>query len=82
VGPAWHGRRGGSTPHPVPEALRAASWPFMAAVVFVFFGLLTVVSLAIGFLAEKNVQGRRIFSVPLAAGQLRFEARQADRAHA
>jgi sterol desaturase/sphingolipid hydroxylase (fatty acid hydroxylase superfamily) len=46
----------------------------MAALVFAFFGLLTAVSLATGFLAERKVQGRRIFSVPLAAGQLRFEA--------
>lgn len=58
----------------MPEALRAASWSLTAAWVFAFFGLLTAVGVAIGFFAEKLVQGRRIFSVPLAAGQLRFEA--------
>ncbi len=57
----------------MPEALRVASLPILAAYVAAFFGLLTVVSVAFGLAAERLVSGRRIFAVPLPEGQLRFE---------
>lgn len=58
----------------MPALLRTASTLEVALVVLVFFVGLTLVSLGVGFAVERALPGKRIVAVPLAEGQLRFEA--------
>jgi Delta7-sterol 5-desaturase len=46
----------------------------IATGVLVFFGGMTIVALALGFLLERALPNKRVFSVPLAKEQYRFEA--------
>ena len=55
--------------------LHGLGWQELALVVLAFFGGLTLVSSAIGFLYEHLLRHRRIWGLPLKPGQLAFEAR-------
>jgi len=57
----------------MPDFLQAAPLPELAAIVAAFFLSLTVINVLYGFILEKLLPKRRIFDVPLAPGQLRFE---------
>ncbi|NUP13289.1 MAG: sterol desaturase family protein [Polyangiaceae bacterium] len=58
----------------MPDFLRGLSTAALGAVVFGFFALLTIGSVALGFAAERAKPEQKIFDVPRWAGQLRFEA--------
>lgn len=59
----------------MPELLRDVSLPVLALIVLAYFSGLTVVALLAGFSAERALgKKKRIFAVPLAPGQYRFEA--------
>jgi hypothetical protein len=57
----------------MPDVLAQASLPELALLVLAFFGGLTIVNVPIGFALERLVRNRRIYDVPLAEGQYRFE---------
>lgn len=57
----------------MPEMLRSTNLAVLGTLVLLCFLMLTAVSSAIGFLAEKLAAHRRIYAVPLAPGQYRFE---------
>lgn len=57
----------------MPELLRTASLPLLAGLVLAFFVAWTLAGLAFGFALERFVH-KPVFALPLAAGQLRFEA--------
>src|SRR5688572_18275472 len=58
----------------MPDALAGLSLWGLATRVLAFFGGMTVVALGIGFLVERLLPNKRVFAVPLAKGQYRFEA--------
>lgn len=56
------------------ELIRSASTPALALLVLGSFATLTVLALACGFAAERALRStKRIFALPLAKGQYRFE---------
>src|SRR5690606_10003061 len=55
------------------EVLETGSLPTAGLLVLGFFGGLTALSVLVGFGVERALPGKRIFSVPLAEGQYRFE---------
>lgn len=57
----------------MPELLHSASTPTLALAVLGFFFGLTTLSVVLGFGAERLLRHKRIFAVPLARGQYRFE---------
>lgn len=57
----------------MPAFLDAASLPELFAMVLVFFVGLTLLNVPFGFALERFLPRRRIFDVPLAEGQYRFE---------
>ena len=57
----------------MPDILAQASLPELALLMLAFFGGLTVVNVPIGFALERLLRHRRIYDVPLAEGQYRFE---------
>jgi Delta7-sterol 5-desaturase len=58
----------------MPEELAGLSTFGLATRVLAFFGGLSAVALAFGFLLERALPNKRVFAVPLAKGQYRFEA--------
>lgn len=58
----------------MPEELAGLSLLGLATRVLFFFGGITTVALGIGFLAERALPNKKVFAVPLAKGQYRFEA--------
>jgi sterol desaturase/sphingolipid hydroxylase (fatty acid hydroxylase superfamily) len=58
----------------MPEELAGVSLLGLATRVLGFFGGMTAVALAIGFLVERALPNRKVFAVPLAKDQYRFEA--------
>ncbi|MDC0739729.1 sterol desaturase family protein [Polyangium mundeleinium] len=57
----------------MPDLLIQASLPELALIVLAFFLGLTIFNVPIGFALERLLPRRRIFDVPLAEGQYRFE---------
>ena len=57
----------------MPELLARASLPELFAMTFAFFLGLTLLNVPFGFALERLLPRRRIFDVPLAEGQYRFE---------
>lgn len=58
----------------MPDEIVRLSVPALGALVLAFFGGMTLVALAIGFGVERLLPKKKIFAVPLAKGQYRFEA--------
>ncbi len=57
----------------MPDALAQASLPKLTLIVLAFFLGMTLFNVSIGFALERWLPRRRIFDVPLAEGQYRFE---------
>lgn len=57
----------------MPELLRSASTLELAFIVLASFVGMTAIAVAAGFAAERAFRHERIFAVPLAKGQYRFE---------
>lgn len=57
----------------MPDIVATASLPMLFAIVLAFFVGLTLLNVPFGFALERLLPRRRIFDVPLAPGQLRFE---------
>jgi sterol desaturase/sphingolipid hydroxylase (fatty acid hydroxylase superfamily) len=58
----------------MPETLAGLSLWGVATRVLAFFGGMTIIALGIGFLAERLLPNKKVFAVPLAKDQYRFEA--------
>lgn len=58
----------------MPDELAALSTFALAARVLAFFAVLTAIGLGIGFTVERALPQKKIFALPLARRQLRFEA--------
>jgi Delta7-sterol 5-desaturase len=78
VTPPWRrplpGQRAALRKPHMPDLLRTASTATVGVLVFGYFLGLTLLGVAVGFAVERAFPTKRIFAVPLAKGQYRFES--------